>query len=446
MKFKLMVIDDEVLIRKTLVFAFEETYEVVTCESGAEALKAIGSEKPDLILLDLRLEQENGLEVLKRIKQLQPAIEVIMMTAYGSIDSSIEAMKLGAYHYLQKPLNLEEVRLLVHKALELVRAQRALIGIEGSLGLPYGLIGRSKAIEQVVNFIERSSKASSNVLITGESGTGKELVAKAVHHASRRASGPFVAVNCSAIPVELMESELFGHVKGAFTGAVEDRRGLIRLAEKGTLFFDEIGEMDLRLQSKLLRTLQEREIRPVGSNKDEAVDVRFIFATHRDLADEVRAGRFREDLYYRVNVLRIEIPPLRKRREDIPSLVDYFIRGLSFRDQLPMKTLTHQALCIIEQQDLTGNVRELQNLVERLMIYSDGPVIDVDVVNQCLETENGLRKTVNSGIFIPLESTMEEAEQLMIEKTLERFDGNRRRTAEALGIAERTLRYKIKKN
>lgn len=445
MRFKVMVIDDEALIRKTLVFALEEMYDVVSYETGYEALESLTTEKPELILLDLRLEHENGLEVLKSIKHVLPAVEIIMMTAFGSIESSIEAMKLGAYHYLQKPLNIDEVRLLVQKALELVRAKQALKGIDGSFGLPYGLIGRSKAIEHVVNFIERSAKVSSNVLITGESGTGKELVAKAVHNASRRAGGPFVAVNCSAIPNELMESELFGHVKGAFTGAFEDRRGLIRLADKGTLFFDEIGEMDLKMQSKLLRAVQEREIRPVGGSKDETIDVRFIFATHRDLPEEVRAGRFREDLYYRVNVLRIEIKPLRERREDIASLADYFIRGLSFRDQLPVKTISKDALRRMVQHPFTGNVRELQNLVERLMIYTDGAIIEAPLVEDCLEVERDLCMSAEKGIVIPEKSTLEEAEWILIQKALERFEGNRRLTAEALGIAERTLRYKIKK-
>lgn len=443
-KNKLMVIDDEALILKTIQFAFEELYQVSGYKTGAGALKALSEERPDLVLLDLRIKNENGIEILQKIKQIQPGTEVIMMTAFGTIETTIAAMKAGAYHYIQKPLQIEELRNLVGKAMELVNARKALEGMDGSKGYVYGLIGRSKAIENIINFIERSAKTSSSVLITGESGTGKEVVAKAVHQAGRQSSGPFVPVNSSAVPEHLMESELFGHVKGAFTGALEDRPGLIQLADQGTLFFDEIGEMDLKLQAKLLRAIQEREYRPVGGSRLETFNARFIFATNRDLAKEVREGRFREDLYYRINVLRLEIPPLRERRDDIPSLVHYTIRGLAHRDQIPMKTISAAAMKLIEAQTFPGNVRELQNLVERLMIYSDGPLVDETVVRMCLEGTEDFSRASSKVIQIPAQCTLEEAERLMIQHVLKRFDGNRRQTAEALGIAERTLRYKLK--
>lgn len=445
MKSKLMVIDDEALILKTIQFAFEDHYEVCTYKSGTAALKALKEEKPDLVLLDLRIKNENGIEVLQKIKQMMPTVEVIMMTAFGTIETTIAAMKAGAYHYIQKPLQIEEMRNLVGNAMELITARKALQGIDGSKGYAYGLIGRSKAIETIINFIERSSRTSSNVLITGESGTGKEVVAKAVHGAGRQSAGPFVPVNSSAIPEHLMESELFGHIKGAFTGAAEDRQGLIRMADQGTLFFDEIGEMDLKLQAKLLRAIQEREYRPVGGNRLESFDARFIFATNRDLAKEVREGRFREDLYYRINVLRVEIPPLRDRSDDIPSLVNYIIRGLAHRDGMLAKTVSAGAMRLIEAQRFPGNVRELQNLVERVMIYCDGPVIDDEVVRGCLEAAEVFSDgEVTGGIRIPVTSTLEEAESMIISKVLRHFEGNKRRTAESLGIAERTLRYKLK--
>jgi DNA-binding NtrC family response regulator len=445
MRNKLMVVDDEVLILKTIKFAFEEQYDVVTFKTAQEALKALHTEKPDLVLLDLRIKSENGLEVLKKIKQHRADLEVIMMTAFGTIENTVEAMKSGAYHYLQKPLNVDEIRNLVEKAMELINARKVLHGMDGNRGLPYGLIGRSKVIENIINFIERSARTSSNVLITGESGTGKEVVAKAVHQAGKQSGGPFIAVNCSAIPLELMESELFGHVRGAFTGASEDRSGLIRLANGGTLFLDEIGEMDLKLQAKLLRAIQEREVRPVGSGRCESFDVRFIFATNRNLAAEVRAGRFREDLYFRIHVLKMDIPPLRERREDIPSLIDYIMRGIAYRDQLSMKSISLKALKIIEHYSFPGNVRELQNLVERLMVYCDDPVIDESIVNECLESSVGLtHESQANHMMIPLSSTLDEAEQMIIQKVLDHHNGNKKLTAEALGIAERTLRYKLK--
>jgi len=447
MKNKLMVIDDEALILKTIQFAFEDLYEVCVYKTGASALKALHEERPDLVLLDLRIKNENGIEVLQNIKQLMPAVEVIMMTAFGTIETTIAAMKAGAYHYIQKPLQIEEMRHLVSKAMELIEARKTLQGMDGSKGYAYGLVGRSKAIETIINFIERSARTSSNVLITGESGTGKEVVAKAVHGAGRQSAGPFIPVNSSAIPEHLMESELFGHVKGAFTGAAEDRPGLIRMAHQGTLFFDEIGEMDLKLQAKLLRAIQEREYRPVGGSRLETFDARFIFATNRDLAKEVREGRFREDLYYRINVLRIEIPPLRDRRDDILGLVNYIIRGLAHRDGIPVKTVSAGAMRLIEAQNFPGNVRELQNLVERVMIYSDGPVIDEEVVRGCLETSEIFSDSEMTGsIRIPVTSTLEEAERAIILKVLQHFDGNKRLTAESLGIAERTLRYKLKES
>lgn len=442
--FKVLVIDDESSICTALSFALEDNYEVFTAKDEKTALAIINEVDINIILLDLRLGDENGIEVLKKVKFVNKETMVIMMTAFGTIESSVEAIKNGAFYYITKPINMEELDVLMKKAEEYIGLNSKIKYLSDKVDKNYNIIGSSSKMKEVFDLIDRVKDVNINVFITGESGTGKELVARAIHFNGMRKDKPFNVINCSAIPDNLLESELFGYKKGAFTGATEDRKGIIELSNEGTLFLDEIGDMDINLQTKLLRVIQDREIRPVGCNKIIKVDVRFISATNRNLKEEVKRGNFRQDLFYRLNVINIQLPPLRERMDDIPEIIEHFIKKYSDQFQKTIKGITAGALQALEGYKFNGNVRELQNILERAVVLTRDEYIDKeDLPPEIFERENILLLKDHL-IPIYVGEDMKTIEKKVIEYNLKKFKQNRKNTAEALGISERNLRYKIK--
>lgn len=444
---KLLIVDDEISICNSLSFALEDEYEIYAAEDEESAMKIVSSMDISIVLLDLRLGNTDGITLLKKIKALSPRTAVLIMTAYGSIESSVEAIKSGAFYYITKPINIDELMLLLEKARENIALNDKIQDLSSQIyqrNTYYNLIGNCKKMKEVYDLIDRVKDIDSNVLITGESGTGKELVARAIHFLGKRKDKPFNVINCSAIPANLLESELFGYKKGAFTGAYEDRKGIIELSEGGTLFLDEIGDLDLSLQTKLLRVLQNKEIRPVGSIKDVKADVRFICATNRDLKEMVKSNFFRKDLYYRLNVINIDMPPLRQRREDIPKLVDHFIKKYNMMLNKNIKGITPEALEAIERYKFEGNVRELENTIERAVALTRGDFIDIkDLPKDYFDKDNNVQQE-DDVIKISIGEDMKSIEKKVIMHTLEKYSNNRKKTSEVLGISERALRYKIK--
>jgi len=372
----ILIVDDErnyLLVLKALLA--DAGYEVITCDNAGEALEVTSSHDLDLVITDMRMPGVDGMEFLVQLRSLQPEIPVIMMTAYATVEKAVEAMKSGAFDYITKPFKNEELILTIRKALEMhrLKQENRLLSQELQERFKFGnIVGKSKAMRQVYEIIEKVAQTRASVLITGESGTGKELIARAIHFNSPRSDKPFVSVNCSALPETLLESELFGHERGAFTGAVTRRKGRFELAHNGTLFLDEVGDMSPALQVKLLRVLQEMRFERVGGTATLQVDARLVAASNRDLKREVEIGRFREDLYYRLKVVHIHMPPLRERRDDIPLLVHHFLRKVAKANGLPVKKVSHEALKYLYQYDWLGNVRELENVIERAVILCDG--------------------------------------------------------------------------
>ncbi|SCZ07912.1 sigma-54-dependent transcriptional regulator [Alkaliphilus peptidifermentans] len=376
----ILIIDDEINILTSLKFALEDRYTVYTTIDPLVSYEILNTRPIDLVLLDQRLADCDGLEVLQNIKQNYPGVIVIAMTAYGTIQSSVEAIQRGAYYYVTKPLNLPELFILITKALEYQNSAGNMDDLTRQLNSKQDIkfiIGSSKAISRIFEIVERIKDLDINVLITGESGTGKELVAKAIHYWGKRKSGPLQTVNCASIPYNLLESELFGYEKGAFTGASQKYKGKFQLAQGGTLFLDEIGDMDLALQGKLLRAIQERVVTPLGSEKNIPIDVTFIAATNRNLSEDVKKGNFREDLFFRLNVITIEMPPLRNRKEDIPTLVRYFMEKYNKSFNKKVEGITPSAIEVLENYHYPGNIRELQNIIERAVALTDGYTIQV---------------------------------------------------------------------
>jgi len=375
----ILIVDDErnyLLVLETLLA--DAGYEVITCDNASEALEVTSSHDLDLVITDMRMPGVDGMEFLVQLRSLQPEIPVIMMTAYATVEKAVEAMKCGAFDYITKPFKNEELILTIRKALEMhrLKQENRLLSQELQERFKFGnIVGKSKAMRQVYEIIEKVAQTRASVLITGESGTGKELIARAIHFNSPRSDKPFVSVNCSALPETLLESELFGHERGAFTGAVTRRKGRFELAHNGTLFLDEVGDMSPALQVKLLRVLQEMRFERVGGTATLQVDARLVAASNRDLKREVEIGRFREDLYYRLKVVHINMPPLRERRDDIPLLVHHFLRKVAKANGLPVKKVSHEALKYLYQYDWLGNVRELENVIERAVILCDGDEI-----------------------------------------------------------------------
>ncbi len=452
---QLLIIDDEKAICASLRYTFEDQFRVFTCTEPQEGLRILQQDVIDIVLLDLRLGTQSGLDWIEQILALQPDLKIIMMTAYGTVESSVEAMKKGAYAYIEKPIYMDELKLLMKKCLELRYLSQRIDEMKKELQEKYhyqGIIGNSKTIQNLYTVIEKVKDIHSTVLIQGESGTGKELVAKTIHYSGERSNGRFVDINCAAIPHDLLESELFGYTKGAFTGAHKDKAGKFVLANGGTLFLDEIGEMPASLQSKLLRTLQEKEVVPLGSTSAIQIDTRIIAATNRDLKKEVEAGRFREDLFFRLNVIPMHIPPLKERKDDIPLLVKHFI---SLNNQAMKKQIEDTAQIAMEvlmNYDYPGNVRELANIIERAVALCEGVKINISDLPQEL-MKGAFDKTIATmrmkqdpdQICFSFGQSLKDVEKNMILFTLGKTKGNRKQAIEILGISERGLRDKLRK-
>ncbi len=445
---KILIIDDERTICTSLQFAFEDDYEVHTANNLYELEHILEEEVFDVVLLDLKLGNISGLDLIGPIKQKNKHTAVIMMTAYASVESSIEAMKRGVYDYIIKPIDITKLTFLIQKAIDFKSLNDKVSLLEKEVEQRYQnpqIIGTSKKMQNIYHIIDKVKDIEMNVLIEGQSGTGKELVAREIHYRGKRGDQPFEVVNCGAIPSTLIESELFGYEKGAFTGAAAKRKGLFELANNGTLFLDEIGEMDLHAQVKLLRVLQTMEIFPLGSEKSKKIDVRIVAATNKDLKEEVKKGNFREDLYFRLNVVSVTMPPLHQRIEDLPLLIEHFISKTSETFNIPIKSISREAYNALEQYEFPGNVRELQNIIERSVVFASNAVIELGDLPELISGDAATTMKKSSKIVpVPLGATLAEVERMMIEQTLAYNNGNRRKTSEQLGISERNLRYKIK--
>jgi two-component system response regulator AtoC len=445
---RVLVVDDEENIRLVLrTLLKKHGYQVETAESAEDALAQLESFDPDFVLADVRMNGMTGLELSSELRARSSLATVILMSAYGSVDLAIEAMKAGAYDYISKPFKQDEVLLALAKAEEresLRRENRALKRAMRAERTFHGILGKSEAIEKVFATIEKVADYKTTVLIQGESGTGKELVARALHEASERKDKPFVPLNCGAIPENLLESELFGHKKGAFTDAHADKKGLFAEASQGTLFLDEIGELPLSLQVKLLRVLQEGRIRPLGATRDHEVDVRVIAATVRDLRREVQENRFREDLYYRLNVLQLNVPPLRERRDDIALLVEHFIERNNGRLGTKIRDIEPRARKLLLNHTWPGNVRELENTIERAVVLAEGDVITVaDLPERMREPADPVSHSLSSG-ELSIKKSARFMEETLIRRALEQTGGNRTAASKLLEISHRALLYKIK--
>ena len=445
---RILVVDDEENIRLVLrTLLRKHGYEVETADSGESALGMVDTFGPDVILTDVRMPKMGGLDLLATLKAKQHPATVIVMSAFGNVDLALEAMKAGAYDYVSKPFKPDEIVLALRKAEEresLRRENRALKEQIQKDSQFESIIAKSPQMTEIFRTIAKVADFRTTVLVLGESGVGKELVARAIHARGNRKGQPFVAINCGAIPENLLESELFGHKKGAFTDAHADRRGLFEEADNGTLFLDEIGELPLNLQVKLLRVLQEETIRRLGDTKDVKINVRIITATHRDLTAETKAGRFREDLFYRINVLQLIVPPLRERREDIGLLLDHFLARNNLRLGTQIRGLTHDARKVLLEYSWPGNVRELENSVERAMVLTEGDVIDVrDLPERLREALDPVQAKLASG-ELSIKKTVAAIEEILIRRALTKTKGNRTRAAELLEISHRALLYKLK--
>ena len=443
-----LIVDDEENIRLVLSKMLErEGYEVCAAEGAEEALQLLEEFDADFILTDVRMKGMSGIELTAKLAESGHPATIIVMSAFGSIPLALEAMKAGAYDYIHKPFERDEVILTLKKAEERERLRRENRALRESLRKEarYGrMIGRSPAIQKVFATLKKIAPFDTTVLIQGESGTGKELVARALHEEGPRRGRAFVAVNCGAIPENLLESELFGHKRGAFTDAHADRRGLFEEADGGTLFLDEIGELPLLLQVKLLRVLQEGTIRPLGAKADKKVNVRVVAATIRDLETEVREGRFREDLYYRLNVLPIHVPPLREREEDIPLLIDHFIESANARLGTTIKGVTKPAHKALLGYGYPGNIRELENIIERASILAEGELIDIVDLPDALKRKRDPIERFLEGDELSIKKASRFVEETLIRRALARTDGNRTHAAALLEISHRALLYKIK--
>jgi len=444
---RVLVVDDEQGIRGALGQLLEfEGYEVRTAANAVDGIAEFERWRPHLVFCDVKMAGIDGLEALKRIKAIDPAAIVVMISGHATIQTAVEATQLGAYDILEKPLDTDRILVLLRNALQHLDLSEENSRLRQAVDSRYEIVGRSYGVRALIDKIEKVSKTPARVLITGENGTGKELVARAIHRNSQRANGPFIEVNCAAIPTELIESELFGHMKGSFTGAVSDRAGKFELANGGTLFLDEIGDMSLAAQAKVLRVLQDGVVTRIGGAKPVQVDVRVLAATNKNLEEEIAAGRFREDLYYRLNVVPIHIPPLRERREDIPLLVRHFVAQLAEREGVPPRAFTDEAVARLSQLDWPGNVRELRNTIERLLILASGPRIGADEVERLV----GRRDADQPGLGALLEcKTFDEfkdtAERAFLLAKLRRFDWNVSETARELDMPRSNLYKKIEK-
>ncbi len=445
---RILVIDDEKGIREVLeAILVDEGYEVTVAEDGIVGLSRLAEQIIDAIILDVWLPNKGGIDVLKEIKETYPGMPVVIISGHGNIDLAVKAVKAGAFDFLEKPLSLEKVLTVVRNAIELEQLKRENRLLKSSMQTELQMLGDSEAMQHIREIIRQSAASDSRILISGENGTGKELVAREIHQHSRRAHGPFVEVNCAAIPDTLIESELFGHEKGAFTSAVSRRKGKFELADHGTLFLDEVADMSLSAQSKVLRAVQEMEFERVGGERTLQVDVRVIAATNKDIQAEIQAGRFREDLYFRLNVIPIEVPPLRERLEDLPVLVEYFMKLHRYPPDGPPRKVTEDGLEQMKAYSWPGNIRELKNFIERINIMSDREEIDAEVIKQHLGTGRAEAKSEALEPFrdMGLNEAKESFERQYIEMKLAEQSNNISRTAEALGIYPSNLHGKLRK-
>jgi len=454
--FNILVVDDELSMREFLELMLNrEGYAVTGAESGHQANQVLEKQFFDLILLDIRLGDISGLDVLRKAKAIHPATIVIMISAYATAENAVEAMNDGAYDYLPKPFDNDELKDTIANALQrkTLKDEKKHIDSELQESLHFDLIvGNSPRMIHIYEMIDQVAPTRTNVLITGESGTGKELIARAIHNQSPRRDKPFMVINCGSIPETLVESEFFGHKKGAFTGANQDKKGLFEAADKGTLFLDEIGELSLQMQVKLLRVLQERGFKPVGGNEDINVDIRILAATNKNLEEEVIAGRFREDLFYRINVVEIKVPPLRERKGDLRALAQHFLDKYSHESGKEITKISSYAVDLLKKYDFPGNIRELENLIERSVALSTTNIILPDSLTLSIHKRRWIEGIENRRFDldevakgVSLDSILEEIEKAYLEKALEFANKNKSKAAELLGISFRSFRYRCSK-
>jgi two-component system nitrogen regulation response regulator NtrX len=444
---RILVVDDEQGIRAALGQLLEfEGYEVKTVGNASDGITMYEKWRPQLVFMDVKMGGVDGIEGLRRIKQIDPAATVVMISGHATIQTAVEATQLGAYDILEKPLDTDRILVLLRNALQHLKLQEENARLRQTIESRFEIVGRSYAIKAVTDKIEKVAGTPARVLISGENGTGKELVARAIHRQSPRASKPFVEVNCAAIPGELIESELFGHMKGSFTGAISDRAGKFEQADGGTLFLDEIGDMSLAAQAKVLRVLQDGEVTRIGGSKSVKVDVRVLAATNKNLEEEIAGGRFREDLFYRVNVVPIAVPPLRERREDIPLLAAHFVSVLSEREGVTPRVLDQGAVDLLAQMEWPGNVRELRNTIERLLILASGPRIVAADVERLAGRRSADGASLGSlGDCKTFEEFKHAAERAFLLIKLREFDWNVSETARALEMPRSNLYKKIER-
>lgn len=446
---KILIVDDERSILELLEVALKkEGWKVTTCLSGEKALKLVDREDFDLIISDIKMPGLSGMKLLEHLRERKPDIPVIMITAYGSIKQAVEALKAGAHDYVVKPFDLDELKIVISHGLEQRKLKQENFFLKNELRKKYSfenMLGKSKKMVEIFKLIEKIARTDSTVLITGESGTGKEIAAKSIHYLSHRRNKRFVSINCGAMPENLLESELFGHARGSFTGAVADKEGLFETAQGGTLFLDEIGETSALMQVKLLRALQDRRIRPVGSNEEIAVDVRIIAATNQDLKEKIKEGKFREDFYYRLNIISFEMPPLRERKEDLPLFVSHFLN--KFNGQMGKKVLnvSPEVMKVFETYSWPGNVRELENVIERAVAITDSGVIGLESLPEDVLASAGNGRDMNIKPGFNLTKYLDELSQQYIKRAHREAGGNLKKAADFLGISYRSLRYLIDK-
>lgn len=454
MKPRILVVDDEESIREFLdIMLRKEGYDVTCVEDGQKAIDILKKKSFDLVISDLQMPNVTGIELLKHCRENYSEMLFMMITAFGTAESAVEAMKMGAYDYITKPFKIDEVRINIANALRSRNLEVENRVLRKELQKEYSfqnLVGNSEAMHKIFELIRKVSDSPTNVLVTGESGTGKEMVAKAIHYNSPLKDRPFVSVNCGAIPENLVESELFGHKKGSFTGAVTDKDGLFEVADGGTLFLDEIGELPLSSQVRILRAIQEKTVRRVGGTEDVKVEVRIIAATNRDLEQMVQQGTFRQDLYYRLNVINIRTPALRERRDDVPLLAEHFLQKYSDRFGKAITKISKEAMDLLKKYDFPGNVRELENIIERTVALESGATVLPESLPQFVNTPTGRKMVSSDGIEITdegidLQKVLDQLEKELLVKAIHQASGVKKRAAKLLGITFRSMRYRVEK-